>query len=724
MDHTTSVSNVKSKSTYMPDGRLNPEADSANARLFTYYLPKTEPAKANDAITYAELKWSVDPKATTNEECAYFNNASVNTPNKELRREMIICRKPNSSCHAGNTNNCYTRIDPVPVAYDSKDNNQCGMVDRGCKGDEDDFADGNNFKAMMKKELHEASAKEVCQFLHAKEKSIMGQYTDYLGSFSPAKWFSAGNDQKTQQLTKIGVKADTIMQTDSAQSCRNDLNIKQSISFDNTCTAELAKVYAKYRQQCIDSTKNIKECADAFKVPETRREGVTEFNQGLFLADCQANKTITSKHKTDAKLSNTLLQQINQKASNLMSNNKSETQNCNVISQDMSACQYLQERQCCTNKANVDQSINVNCGFALTEINVNKKNMFAAQQKCSLESTTTMDSKQLSELINFMQSKVDQKADSMAVVSDLIWGLIAPFLIIIAIVILPFLLIFGGSAAMAKKAATSAANAGSSALMYLRWWVPFIACIIALLFMYSNNNKSIEEHTSTQAIPLRKNQTFFGKRQPASEDVTQCVINQITLTTLQNMLYSGENDFSAFDFFVPEGVKEEDFSKTTTKGTAFLYKGDVTIDDLNIDFHGIRNPYRIDGQDPKATLEARQGNESSAFFNKSSLTYSESLETSSEEPIRKEIKSQYGTAWIVIGGISIFSFLFAIGGTLRELRKSRNDEYEYTPVPDVIHAPPQTAPVTAIPVPTAMPVQTAIPVQTPARPVSSLSTGY
>ena len=692
MDHTSSVSNVKSKSMYMSDGRLNPAADSANARLFTYYLPKTEPTKTNDSITYAQLNWSVDPN--TDRECAYFNNASVNTPKKELRREMIICRKPNSACYAGNTENCYTRIDPVPIPYDSKENNQCGMVDRGCKGDEDDFAEGNNFKAMMKKELHEASAKEVCSFLQAKEKSITDQYTDAMGKFSPASWFGAGNDVKTQQLTKIGVKTDTIMQTDSAQSCKNDLNIKQSILFDNTCAAELDKVYAKYRKECIDSTGKIKECADAFKIAETRREGVTEENQLLFIGDCQANKTITSKNKTDAKLSNTLLQQINQKASNLMSNNKSDTQNCNVISQDMSACQYLQERQCCTNKANVEQSINVNCGFALTEINVNKKNMFAAQQKCSLESTTTMDSKQLSELINFMQSKIDQKADSMAVVSDLIWAVLTFFGMIIAAVALLLILIVGGSAAIAKTAAETAANAGSSALMYLRWWVPMIACGIGGLFMYSSN-KSIEEHTSTMAIQLRKNQTFFGKRQPASEDVTQCVINQITLTTLQNMLYSGENGFSAYDFFVPDGVKEENFSKTTTKGTAFLYGGDVTLDDLNIDFHGIPNPYRIDGQDPKATLEARQGDESSAFFQKSSLTYSESVETSSEEPLRKEIRSQYVMAKIGIGLVLAGSCVIAAVGTLYEWRKSPRHA-GYSLVPDD-YAPPQTGNVSVQP---------------------------
>ena len=48
-------------------------------------------------------------------------------------------------------------------------------------------------------------------------------------------------------------------------------------------------------------------------------------------------------------------------------------------------------------------------------------------------------------------------------------------------------------------------------------------------------------------------------------------------------------------------------------------------------------------------------------------------------------------------GFSACSFVIALGGTLYELRKSKDAEYEYSLMPDdIAYAPPQ--PVSAIPV--------------------------
>ena len=693
-----------------PEREINPPGDVRDARLFKYYRPVGDVTSGDDALTYSQLKWQ---NKSDNNECAQFNNASINDPKQELRQEMTICRKKNAICAAGNTRECYYRINPTPIAYDAKkDKNPCGMVNRSCELGMDDFAAGE-FKKSKNKDLHEASAKEVCEFLEEKKKGVLEGIGGLIGKANPASWFGASNDEKKKNLLDVGVSQDTVAQTDSSQSCQNHLQVIQRIKTDNTCSQKaFNEVHAdvsegKRQCQALPFRTGL-ECRELWPLPDDQakdsiyrmiKQDVDENNEMVVFQNCNAGKEITTTQKSKASLTNSLLQKLNQEATSLMANNKSDVQNCTVLDQKMTACQYLQDRQCCENKVNVDQEIVVNCGFALTERNVKKKNTFAASQLCSLQSTATMDMKQLGELVNMIQQENEQSADNG--MAALLWAFIAPLIALIVggvIVLVVFIGLGKGLVGAGVGAGLKIPQAGIAGisgavskpylfLKYLLYYVPFIVGVVVAVIWFTNDSrKSIVKHASTEGVDLVKNQTFLGKRMPASGVPENCIINKTTLHNLQELLSKEDSGFSAFDLFMSEGVTAENFDPKTSLGTGVLYSGDITVNEMEsttIPFvEGFIGTLKEDlkikiVKNTDATMEKKKNNKASSFYQSSSLTWSQSLPSTQNERNRSNINGiKFGVDVCIVAFVVatfIVPSLYLLGKYIQNKRSQHLD---------------------------------------------------
>jgi hypothetical protein len=73
-----------------------------------------------------------------------------------------------------------------------------------------------------------------------------------------------------------------------------------------------------------------------------------------------------------------------------MSNSESNQDICNDISLKMSACKYISQKQCCSNKINQNQSnkLKANCTGQITRIL--QSNIADAQNDCDMSSQASM----------------------------------------------------------------------------------------------------------------------------------------------------------------------------------------------------------------------------------------------------------------------------------------------------------------------------------------------
>lgn len=607
-------------------------SDPLDAREFNYYL-KGENGKKE----YKDLTWT---PLNEKEECALFNNSEGTNPGTQ--REMQICRKKGAQCNDF-VKDCFTNIQPVPLSYEAKKADSCGPFQRGCPTGADDFAEGE-FAKSQNKQLQDASAREVCEFLKEKEKGFFDAFNPLSAFKAATSFLGADNETVKKNLSKIGVNVETTMKVDSSQSCENLSTIRQNIGYNNTCAAEAFVEKNRLRNTALGKCANdlakagiqdaASECKSLFskdpaieiaelELLKASRTDITSKNKAEVTQQCNATKDIITKNASKPTLTNTLLQNAKQSATSLMSSNKSSQQNCNILDQNMSACQYLQEKQCCLNKVDLDQNITVNCGFALTEKNVKSTNFYNANQVCTLHSTSNMDNKQTSEIVNDITQTDEQEAD--AGLEALLWAFIMPLLIMIvsAIVVLVGIGVIAykvGRGGM--QGAMQQTNLFFNGLMYYLPAIFFLVLLILFVLFHSELGLSFSFFETNGKVV--ENRPFYGRRKFASSTASNCTVPDTTLDDMRRMLdiekAKEDASFCAFDFIVTDGSTKETFESNRSKGVAILFQSDVTLNAVNAPFQDIK------GSNKDALWSHKQNDSTSSFYQSQHLIYSVSFE--------------------------------------------------------------------------------------------------
>ena len=200
----------------------------------------------------------------------------------------------------------------------------------------------------------------------AKTAKAIGQVFNPFSSLMNPESYKAG-DNKSADVTK-NIISNTMSDceiTKISKSCSNSVAASQTNSID-----------AQGCKYCQD-----KGC-DLTNIKQENKMKV----QQLCVMQTAINELLKKKNSVDAQA----LAKVLQKASAPLSgNNTSTTENCNVISNDLSTTKYLEDKSNCVNSIVADQKNEIKaCGKAT---GLMQKNDFSAIQKCMMGSDITSD---------------------------------------------------------------------------------------------------------------------------------------------------------------------------------------------------------------------------------------------------------------------------------------------------------------------------------------------
>ena len=287
-------------------------------------------------------------------------------------------------------------------------------------------------------DLNEKSAVDFCK--EAEKKATNGW--DFLKSIvesNPATALINAIGGKTETLQKLkttmNIKIDTTTLTKSVQECDNAVDNSQSNIIDNT---ECARIYLEglTGQERLEAIKELRK--------NLALSNITQSQKAVIGQECKLSAMSKALTDMTASVDNTALQSVIASAKGIGASSKANQQTCNNINQNMSACKYTEQKQCCNNQIMSNQlNIIKACG---PSSQINQSNDFRAVQACSTSAQSSVSDSLVSAIINKTGQTATVKSTGFPV-GALIAILIIAALFILMPVLGPVLI---GGAAMGK----------------------------------------------------------------------------------------------------------------------------------------------------------------------------------------------------------------------------------------------------------------------------------
>jgi hypothetical protein len=246
-----------------------------------------------------------------------------------------------------------------------------------------------------------------------------------LGPFSPNNYKSGDNatEDKVRNIITSSINPET--RTQITNDCNNLATSLQSNVIDNT-----ACEYCKTN-----------ECS----ISNVTQENIKEAQQ-----NCVLNSLVSTLMQTQNDIASQSLAEAVQKAQGLLSgDNTSSSENCNVVSTDMSPKSYLEILNRCANTSTGDQANTLRGCGSMT--NIIQRNTVKDIQECVISNTASIDTKTSQKAETKSESKVDQSTEGFTVAASLGIGLSC----CISCIVLSLVLGFVANTATDKAAAVA-----------------------------------------------------------------------------------------------------------------------------------------------------------------------------------------------------------------------------------------------------------------------------
>ena len=170
----------------------------------------------------------------------------------------------------------------------------------------------------------------------------------------------------------------------------------------------------------------------------TSIKGIAQTNSSNSVAKCKIDMVMDALSNMDVSIDNAALQKAITSAEGLGASAATTQKTCNDISVNMSACKYLSQQQCCSNKIITNQQnlLDVGCSLgAFSDIVQSNEN--EARAACEMSATSTATD----ELIGNLKNKVEQDSETTATGLTLasccgtICSLVCPCVVILGIAV-------------------------------------------------------------------------------------------------------------------------------------------------------------------------------------------------------------------------------------------------------------------------------------------------
>ena len=409
------------------------------------------------------------------------------------------------------------------------------------------------------------TALEACKEMEEKEKTI-GDALNAIAN-TPAKLmdaFKAKNEAVQKTVSDLGITIDTKQITEQSNSCSNEINK----NFSNTsiirgcpvpealnncgsmCNVkDFAGNTAAYGM-CMESQKDCYDQLNKWTALQVKQPSNIKLDQKISdrsSQKCMMQAVTKAVSEQEASIENEAFLKAMQKATGLMSDNKSEQSACSNIDINQSSCQYVNQKNCCANKAEVTAE-NVSDLEICAPLNYDVKQHIetVTEQMCELGASADLSSAQKAGIKNKTSMATDQTATGLDLTGLLLGALLIPLIIIgVALIGVPLAVKLMGIPVMLCIGFALLAL-GGYALVYYFTKLPADSSNANSPFLKLNNKDSI-------AI----------KSKPGSDKtIVNTTFEQALKYWNKNKLR--ENDpVVAFDFF---SVQQPD--KVETEGTA------------------------------------------------------------------------------------------------------------------------------------------------------------
>lgn len=460
-------------------------------------------------------------------------------------------------------------------------------------------------------DLNKMTASAACNKIDEAKKSVWGWLSETVSDFSPASLASAigdalgsDNDSSNEVINNIRQNLSSKGLVNSLNECRQNATASASNVIDGTalseCNEELAKL-GMSAEEIRTTISNINQTATA-----------TSSNE------CDITSMINIVSSMDASIDNQALIDVMQEANGLLSGSSSNNEFCNNLEINQSACNYVNQQNCCANTASATASNLIKMGCLTDMDNINQTATTNASNVCKIASASGFDSDMSSFITNKVESTTNQTASGMSL------GMMVVILIIIAILFLaPFFLAL-------KILPTFDLNEGKESAAPSKIFAKFklilmFTVIGLLLFITGSIFLGLFFNSKTSEIWQHQNpfsscdSTFLSTVKDIATDALNPLNGFTTLSEIGDEPYVGtratyaeaktntENNayIKGFDFMVdkedgnfPNGVDDENPisvsnpPKDDQKGTV-LYLSQVNVQPKTCDKIGGENPNKL-----------------------------------------------------------------------------------------------------------------------------------
>jgi ACT domain-containing protein len=340
------------------------------------------------------------------------------------------------------------------------------------------------------------------------------------------------------------------------QKCANIVTNLQQNTIKNT--PECVKEQGIIIQSLASSPNELKQYVQSLAIGGIKQSNLAETKQ-----QCVLTNVIQAALKMDASVESAALVKLLQKSSDLMANNETDSDFCNVINNTMTSCQYIKSNLCCANEINNKQQNSIECVGAQ---DVTQSNSKTALQICNLTGSTTVDASLTSKLKSSASLSISQTA-----VGTSIWGLVVLLLVIFIGPILP---VYGMSKVIQKE------------IMIVIIGVIFLILgILCLVYYKPPSNKFI--HTERNK-PIFNSKDYKPQNSFKPKGV-QDPMKAFTYKDARDICLNDENCL-AIDFSLQQKLDEEKTINDSDYGIAVFYDS-INNEICQEEFESEKNTY-------------------------------------------------------------------------------------------------------------------------------------
>lgn len=281
--------------------------------------------------------------------------------------------------------------------------------------------------------------KDFCEQVLKKVKDIKQDkelFDAFKGIFSPLSNLKANSDNLQVVSNKLDIKISQSQIAEIDNQCKVGIYNNQS-NIINMGNKECVKLFNESIENIKDENKKA-ELINNFYNQKTTIKNIDQKNANTIVSDCISSSTLDFISKNTSAVDNAAIQKIMADVKGLMAGSSVDQVTCNDISSTISACQYIQQKNCCSANFNSKQQNLVNIECKNSElIGITQSNDNASYQSCNLVTGSGMSSDIAASIIN----RTTQ--DATVKVAGLTMDFLIVFLIVAALIVLSPVVLIG-----------------------------------------------------------------------------------------------------------------------------------------------------------------------------------------------------------------------------------------------------------------------------------------